>query len=126
VFHLPYFTAEMHVDVSGGRVRYRSQRRGDSKSVFEAEYGPTGPASAPRIGSREEFLTERYCLYAADSSGRLHRLEIHHPPWPLQPADGIITRNTMADAAGIRLPDAIPLFHFSKRQDMVAWPMHRI
>ena len=126
VFHLPYFTAEMHVDVSGGRVRYRSQRRGDSKSVFEAEYGPTGPASAPRIGSREEFLTERYCLYAADSSGRLHRLEIHHPPWPLQPADGIITRNTMADAAGIRLPDAIPLFHFSKRQDMIAWPMHRI
>jgi uncharacterized protein len=126
VFHLPYFTAEMHVDVSGGRVRYRSQRRGDSKSVFEAEYRPTGPASAPRIGSREEFLTERYCLYAADSSGRLHRLEIHHPPWPLQPADGIITRNTMADAAGIRLPDAIPLFHFSKRQDMVAWPMHRI
>jgi hypothetical protein len=126
VFHLPYFTADMHVDVSGGRVRYTSQRRGYQHLVFEAEYEPTGPSSPPLSGSREEFLTERYCLYATDSSGRLHRLEIHHPPWPLQPARAVITRNTMAEAAGITLPNATPLFHFAKRQDMVAWPMHRI
>jgi uncharacterized protein YqjF (DUF2071 family) len=74
----------------------------------------------------EEFLTERYCLYADDSSGRLHRLEIHHPPWPLQPAEAVMTRNTMSEAAGISLPAGTPLLHFSKRQDMVAWPMHRI
>jgi hypothetical protein len=126
VFHLPYFTADMHVDVSTDCVKYSSQRRGYSNLVFEAEYRPTGPPAPPVPGSREEFLTERYCLYAADSSGRLHRLEIHHPPWPLQRADAVISRNTMAEAAGIALPNAMPLFHFSKRQDMVAWPMHRI
>ena len=125
VFHLPYYTADMHVHLDG-RVRYRSQRRQYSKVVFDAEYGPTGSASAPRPGSKEEFLTERYCLYADDSSGRLHRLEIHHPPWPLQPAEAVITANTMADAAGISLPDVPPLLHFSKRQDMVGWPMHRV
>jgi hypothetical protein len=126
VFHLPYYTADMHVDVSGDRVRYRSHRRGDSRCVFEAEYRATGPAAPPRPASLEEFLTERYCLYADDSSGRLHRLEIHHPPWPLQPAEAVMTRNTMSEAAGISLPAGTPLLHFSKRQDMVAWQMHRI
>jgi uncharacterized protein len=126
VFHLPYYTADMHVEVSDGRVRYRSQRRGDQKCVFEAEYAPTGPVVPPRPGSKEEFLTERYCLYADDSSGRLHRLEIDHPPWPLQAAEAVITRTTMSEAAGIPLPSARPVLHFSKRQDMVAWPMHRM
>jgi hypothetical protein len=37
-----------------------------------------------------------------------------------------MTRNTMSEAAGISLPAGTPLLHFSKRQDMVAWPMHRI
>jgi hypothetical protein len=29
--------------------------------------------------------------------------------------------NTMADAAGIRLPAIAPLLHFARRQDAVAW-----
>jgi uncharacterized protein len=69
----------------------------------------------------EYFLTERYCLYNLNHRGAPYRLEIHHPPWPLQPADAQFTRNTMADAAGLLLPDVKPLLHFSKRQDMVAW-----
>ena len=126
LFHLPYYAAEMRVDVSRERVRYHSRRRDRTLAAFEGEYAPTGPPSPPRPGSKEEFLTERYCLYADDSSGRLHRLEIHHPPWPLQPAEAVVTQNTMGEAAGISLPTVRPLLHFSKRQDMVAWPMHRV
>jgi hypothetical protein len=74
-------------------------------------------------GSLEHFLTERYCLYTVDASFHARRLEIHHPPWPLQAAQAGIAVNTMADAAGIRLPSTAPLLHFAKRQDMVAWPM---
>ena len=86
------------------------------------------PATARRVrctprqpGSLDYFLTERYCLYTVNDAFELRRLEIHHPPWPLQAAEATIEVNTMADAAGIRLPSMAPLLHFAKRQDMVAW-----
>lgn len=125
LFHLPYYTADMQVDIENDRVRYRSRRR-SGDAAFQGEYRPTGPAAPPRAGSLEEFLTERYCLYAADSAFVVHRLEIHHPRWQLQPAAATLAENTMAAAAGLKLPDMAPLLHFSKRQDMVGWPMHRV
>ena len=36
-------------------------------------------------------------------------------------ADATIERNTMAEAAGIRLPSTPPLLHYALRQDMLAW-----
>jgi uncharacterized protein len=122
LFHLPYFSATMAVERSGDTVRYTSERKGDPGVTARliASYKPIGPPSPPRAGSLEHFLTERYCLYTVHD-GRPHRLEIHHPPWPLQPADASIEVNTMADAAGIPLPRIEPLLHFSKRQDVVAW-----
>lgn len=53
----------------------------------------------------------------------LYRGDIHHPPWPLQRAEAEIEINTMAAAAGIRLPSMKPLLHFSRRQDVVVWPL---
>jgi uncharacterized protein YqjF (DUF2071 family) len=79
-----------------------------------------------RPGSLEYFLTERYCLYNVDDEFKTYRLEIHHPPWDLQVAEADITLNTMADAAGIRLPSMAPLVHYSRRQDVVAWAPERL
>jgi uncharacterized protein YqjF (DUF2071 family) len=120
LLNLPYFTASMRVDRVGSRVRYASSRP-DSRADLIAEYEPSGPPSPSARGSLEHFLTERYCLYHIDRRGRPYRLDIHHPPWPLQPAIATLTRNTMADAASISLPDQAPLLHFSKRQDVVTW-----
>ncbi|MCL5994739.1 MAG: DUF2071 domain-containing protein, partial [Chloroflexi bacterium] len=93
---------------------------------FVADYEPTGqPYSATR-GSLEHWLTERYCLYAADSTGALYRAEIHHGPWPLQSATATIRMNTMAAAHGITLPNSPPLLHFSRRLDMVNWGLVRV
>ena len=78
--------------------------------------------SLQQPGSLDYFLTERYCLYTVTDSFELLRLEIHHPPWPLQAGEARFELNSMADAAGIRLPSMAPLLHFAKRQDMVAWP----
>lgn len=75
-------------------------------------------------GSLEHFLTERYCLYTFDKAWHFYRLQIHHPPWPLQAAEAEIRVNTMADACGIPRPLMSPTLHFAKRQDMVAWPLH--
>jgi hypothetical protein len=122
VLNLPYYTAVMRVTADRDSVEYRSRRAGEPPvASFEATYAPAAPPFSPRPGSLEYFLTERYCLYATRRNGDPYRLEIHHPPWPLQPASAEIRTNTMADATGIALPDAAPLLHFAKRQDMVAW-----
>ena len=125
LFHLPYFAATMTVEDVNGEIRYSSRRdtRISGVADFAATYRPIGPVQLPQRGTLEHFLTERYCLYTVDDSFRAKRLDIHHWPWPLQVAEARITMNTMADAAGIRLPSTAPLLHFAKRQDMVAWPM---
>jgi len=122
-FHLPYFRARMLREPNNSGIRYRSQRtqRAAPPALLHCSYRPTGNALNHQVGSLEYFLTERYCLYAADNAGRLFRGEIHHPPWSLQPAESEIAANTVAEAAGVRLPLCQPLLHFSKRQDMVAW-----
>ena len=77
-------------------------------------------------GSLEYFLTARYCLYAVDSEQRVYRGDIHHVPWPLQPAEAEITTNTLAAAHGVRLPDEPLLLHFARHLDMVGWPPLRL
>lgn len=123
LLNLPYYPAAMSVAVDAGGIRYDSRRDDDATAAatLSASYRPIGPPCAANSGSLEYFLTERYCLYNLDHRGAPYRLDIHHPPWPLQPADAEFTRNTMAEAAGVRLPDVKPLLHFSKRQDVVAW-----
>jgi uncharacterized protein YqjF (DUF2071 family) len=122
-FHLPYFRARMACELRGAEVCYHSERthRGTPSAVFQCSYRPVGPVFEPQPGTLEHFLTERYCLYAADPQGRLFRGEIQHPPWSIQLAQAEIEANSMAAAAGITLPASQPLLHFSKRQDMVAW-----
>ena len=125
---LPYYQANMTVEVSGGEVRYQSARntRMPGVAAFKGRYRPVGPVQLPVEETLEYFLTERYCLYRVDDSFHLHRLEIHHPKWPLQVAEATIEQNTMAEAAGIRLPAMAPLLHYAHRQDMVAWAPYRV
>jgi uncharacterized protein YqjF (DUF2071 family) len=121
--HLPYYSASMEVESRDGWVHYNSRRVPSSGNAAEltGRYRPTGEAHAAAVGTLEYFLTERYCLFTVDRAFRAHRLDIHHPPWPLQPAEAELTVNTMAAAAGIRPADVAPLVHFSLRQDMVGW-----
>jgi len=126
---LPYFTASMDVSREEGWVDYWSERHASEDAgaaEFEGRYRPVGPVTHPERGSLEYFLTERYCLYNVDAAFKPYRLEIHHPRWPLQAAEAEIVTNTMADAAGIRLPSMAPLLHFAKRQDMVCWAPERL
>lgn len=120
LFHLPYFDARMSVSREGDIVGYRSERthRGAPGAVFAGRYRGLGPA---RGDSLERWLTERYCLYAANRQGRLFRGEIHHRAWPLQVAEAETERLEMTRALRIELPDRLPLLHFTKRLDVVAW-----
>ena len=122
LLNLPYHTASMKVTAHDATIAYESHRKNSKQRAdFEATYRPVGPPSTAVPGSLEHFLTERYCLYHLDRRGAPYRLEIHHPPWHLQPAQAEVVRNTMAAASGITLSERAPLLHYVKRQDMVAW-----
>ena len=127
-FHLPYFRARMSCEERNGWTEYRSGRahRGAACGVLNGRYRAVGEVFSARRGSLEHFLTERYCLYAADEKGQVLRGEIHHGPWPLQTAEAELTSNTMPEAAGIYVPPANPLLHFSRRLDVVVWQPRRI
>jgi uncharacterized protein len=128
-FHLPYFRARMFCEERDGWIHYRSERthRGSPSGSLEARYRPVGELFSAQPGTLEHFLTERYCLYTADSSGRMICGEIHHPPWQLQIAEAAFEHNTIAQASGFTLaPLASPLLHFSRRQMVVVWQPQRI
>lgn len=122
--NLPYFDAEMKVQRTGERLAYRSRRthRGAPPATFRGSYGPTGPAAPPVAGSLEHWLTERYCLFTVGAGKRIFELDIHHRPWPLQPAAAAIETNSMVEAGGIRLPVIPPLVHYAGSLDVLAWP----
>jgi len=112
-FGLPYFWADMHAELKTDEIQYYSVRRSKSCSAeLRVRYGPIGPISA-RKSSLEQFVTERYCLYAV-RRGRVHRVEIHHLPWPLQPAEAEFQVNTMAQANRLALSPGPPVLQFAK------------
>jgi hypothetical protein len=132
LLHLPYHVAAMAVRRgAGGWVDYTSRRlypawsKGAS-AVLRGRYRPIGPVAPAAPGTLEHWLTERYCLYTADRAGRVTRLEIHHPPWPLQPAEADLARNTMTVPLGVPLPEVAPLLHYAHRQDVIGWAPERL
>ena len=127
-FHLPYYDARMSLALKGERVTYQSERvqRGAPNAAFEGSYRPIDLPYRSTPGTLDHWLTERYCLYAADGRGRVYRGDIQHKPWPLQPAEAEITRNTMAQAAGISLPDTPPLLHYAERLEVKTWGLERV
>jgi uncharacterized protein YqjF (DUF2071 family) len=122
-FHLNYYTAQMRCDRQGEEVQYRStrQHRGAPPAMLTARYRPTGPVYHSKPASLETFLTDRYCLYMANRQGQVGRGDIHHVPWPLQPAEVEIEQNTMTQQIRLTLPNTRPLLHFAQRLDVVGW-----
>jgi uncharacterized protein YqjF (DUF2071 family) len=128
LFHLPYHWAAMEVNRREDGVHYSSRRRtSDSRPAeWVARYLPTGEARRAARGSLEYFLTERYCLFTVDKRSHAYRVDIHHPPWPLQDVRAEIIVNTMAQPAEVALPPVEPALHYARRQDVVAWPPTRL
>jgi uncharacterized protein len=120
-YRLPYFHARMRADNLGARIDYESERIDSSgpPARFRGSYASAGARTDDPLA---RWLAERYCAYTTDEQGRPLRIEIHHPPWPLQPADGRLDAQGMADQAGIEL-EGEPLLHFSARQDTLIWPL---
>jgi uncharacterized protein len=118
-YKLPYFHARMSATRRGEWIEYECARIEEAGRVFSGRYRPVGPVFHAEPGSREAFLAERYCLYTTDERGRLYRAEIHHAPWPLQAAEAEIELTSISP---VELGGE-PLLHFSRRLDIVVWPL---
>jgi uncharacterized protein len=125
-YKLPYFRADMRAEWREGYLSFESRRRDPrgASAAFRGSYRPTGDVLDADPRSLAHFLTERYCLYTTDGDA-LKRGEIHHPPWPLQPAEATIAENTMPPQ-GISFLDDDPILHFSERQDVVIWALEDV
>ena len=121
-YHLPYFQARISVALDEGWFKYDCIRARGTE--FHGRYRPVSPVRLRDPGTLEHWLTERYCLYT-EVRGSVYRAEIHHEQWPLQDAEAEIPVNTIAAAAGVELPQIQPLLHFSKRLDVLVWPLKR-
>jgi uncharacterized protein len=120
-YRLPYFHARMRAERAGAGIDYASDRIDSSgpPARFGGSYAPTGVRTDDPLA---RWLAERYCAYVVDEQGRPLRVDIHHPPWPLQEADAELDAQGMADQIGVRL-EGEPLLHFSARQDTLIWPL---
>jgi hypothetical protein len=121
LYRLPYHHADITLRRRGDEMLYDCSR-GEGKA-FSGTYRPDGDVFHAEHGSLGHFLTERYCLYA-EHERRLFRAEIHHRPWPLQPAAAEIALNTMPPR-GLDV-DGDPLLLYSARRDVVIWPLEDV
>jgi uncharacterized protein len=121
-YRLPYFQARMRCRRGPGReVAFECARpAGDAPAAsLRARYEPTGERTDDHLA---RWLAERYCLYVVGERGAVLRGDIHHPPWPLELAEGELSAQGMATPLGIELEGA-PLLHYSERQDVVLWAL---
>ena len=99
---LPYQWSRMAVDRGGGRLRYRSVRRWpgpcDARALLEVEVGPPLPAAA--VTGLDRFLVDRWGLLSR-WRGRLLRVPVEHPPWPLARVELRRLDQDLVEAAGL-------------------------
>ena len=111
-YRLPYRHARIETNVGS----FRADTEGGGS--FRARYhGASVPAPADPA-TLEDFLVERYCLYAGD--GKL-RAEIHHAPWPLQAAEAEVEQRGIAP---VEL-EGEPICHYARRLDVLIWSPER-
>ena len=123
-YHLPYFHTRMSAKPVDEWILYNSQRRMGG-AEFRGRYRPIRPVELSVPGTLEHWLTERYCLYTTVGP-ELFRAEVHHQPWPLQASEAEITMNTMAEADGLSSLTGDPMLHFSRKLEVLIWPLRRV
>jgi uncharacterized protein YqjF (DUF2071 family) len=119
VYALPYYWANMRVNVDGACASYTSRRLhgNDARNESRVQIGPR----IAQPSDLELFLTARFRLYA-QRNGRLLQADIEHPPWPLQRATILSVEQTLIQAAGLPRTEAMPLAHFSRGVDVRVGP----
>ncbi len=121
IFHLDYHHARMLLESEPSRaegepgfILYAGVRRWPAPipASYLIRSQVCGPVQPARPGTLDHFLAERYLLYTVWRD-RLYQGQVHHPPYPLQPARILSLDENVLVAAGIVRPPDPPLAHFA-------------
>ena len=124
-FFLPYFNSEIVLRQSANQIDYELVRQDEPRVKFRASWtmGEKMPTAQP--GSKEFFLTERYCLYARHDD-HLYRARIHHQPWTLQKADLREFETNILSAQKLPEPPSQPIVHYAEELSVDIWLPKRL
>lgn len=123
-YRLPYHTATIRYESSGGRYRFAARRDSGGHCEVVWDVPPSAPPAEAKPGTLDFFLLERYLLYA-EHDGRLLQARVHHQPYPLLRARVASCSQDLVQRAGILLPRGQrPVVHFSPGVDVDVFAPH--
>src|SRR5436190_4589789 len=132
-YKLPYFHSQIEFSVTNDPLpavdfdAHRDDEKGQKPANGRIRYTPMdGIVAAAGPGTIENFLIERYILYASDGDHHVHRARVHHQPYPVQRADLLECEETLVWAAGIRRPQDSPLKHYARELNVKVYPLERV
>jgi hypothetical protein len=123
VFYLPYHYADIELYDDDEEIEFEMQRDSDAEFTATWSIGKELPLAQP--GSREFFLTERYCLYT-ENEGDLYRTRIHHQPWPLRAATLEELDTNLFEANRLPVPRNEPLVHYADEVNVDIWYLEKV
>lgn len=94
--------------------RFATNRGAFSSRVMESTFQMrSGAVEEAKRDSLDEFLLERYRLYAIGRDGELLHAEVKHPRWRTERVDAQIESNHLGDEFGLKLSMVPEHAHFS-------------
>ena len=106
---IPYEHARMSYQCLAGRYQFQA-----SEPRAALTFQPTGCEAEPREHSLDEWLLERYRLFAHGRRGVLLQAEVDHPRWVTQSVALAVSANGFGAALGLDLSHAPEHAHFSR------------
>jgi uncharacterized protein YqjF (DUF2071 family) len=116
-YRLPYFRARSHLLRRDDTRVFRSQRLAGSGWCAASWRLRPGAAAQAEAGSLEEFLVERYTLFAG-RAGALYRARVRHEPYPLTPVKLLALDQDLVAGAGFAVAAAPGWIHHSLGVDV--------
>lgn len=124
-FNLPYRYAKMDYEVKGDTVSMQTLRSGEPEQHFE--YRPTDRIGVSEPGSLNEFLVERYHLYAYSRQGVLRMGTIRHAPYELHEVEVSEYSKALFSINGFQKPEDQPVHAvFSRGVEVDVYPMKKL
>jgi uncharacterized protein YqjF (DUF2071 family) len=110
---LPYVRAAMRYQRSGNLFQFEACRPSAPRFDLGITFLPGADGAVPGAGTLDEWLLERYRLFACDRHSILVQAEVAHPPWITRGVSVAVATNSLGRPVGLDLSRPPDWAHFS-------------